>query len=169
MLRKTFAMAAIALILVLAGAVMIGCPPPNNGTEAQFTITAESLVPDAHFGKLFAVTHDSSLRVFRENQVVGAEFLEFNFMNYSDPLMQFLSGLNGVTDVFASEEDLSPLGTTDDTLTITITGFTDDLFTIITPQFQTPSTFAALNAVPLPASGSQVLDLKMFSLNEQMR
>lgn len=167
MFRRTYAVAGVVLTLVLAGAAMIGCPPEDNeGTKVKFTVTAESLVPDAHFGKLFAVTHDNSLSVFSENEAVGSEFQEFDFMNDTVPLEASLVNLEGITEVFAGEEDLSGLGTDNDTLTFTVMGLTDDLFTIITPQFQTPSTFAALNAVPLPATGSQIFDLEMFSLNQ---
>jgi hypothetical protein len=96
---------------------------------------------------------------------VGTEFQDFDFMNDSTTLVPALANLKGITEVYATEDDLSGLITPNTTLTFKIQGHTDDMVSVISAQFQTLSSFAGLNGVPLPASGSQQFDLPMFALD----
>jgi len=163
----------MAALLALLGAGIVGCPPepePNPNpegpcTERQFTVTVESLVPEIYFGHLLAVTHDDAVRVFEQNEVVTAEFLEFNWMNNTVPLEEVLAVTSGVTDVLASEEHFVPLESDETTMTMTITGCTDDVITLMTPQFYTSSSFAGLDSIQLPTAAAAVYDLEMLTLD----
>jgi len=141
MFRKAYVTATIALMLVVMGAAMTGCP---QDILEPYTVTIENL-GDVEFNEVIAATHSCAATVFREGELASAALISLLTESTSTALEDALNSMDGVQEVYVAGQPLTAFNT----LEFTIQGLPCAQLSLIAGPIGDPQ-FAGLDAIQLP-------------------